>query len=270
MPRYPFAKGLHDLGNGCYGYLQPDGGWGLSNAGLVEDQGEREYSAERKLDGVALSLLYRRGMLARAATRGDGRTGEDVTHTALTIRSLPVRLSGRNIPLDTLENTMRRLDRETRSRLKETGEAVSKGFDLNFARLFGGGRAGLVFEGDDALTAGIRFMVRPPGKRNVRVSQLSGGEKSLAAIAFLVAVVQLNPAPFCMLDEVDAALDDVNVAKFCELLTELSSTLQCLAVTHNKSTMQAVDCLLGVTMEEPGISRIVTVDLEEAVRLAAA
>ncbi len=172
--------------------------------------------------------------------------------------------------LDTLENTMRRLDRETRSRLKETGEAVSKGFDLNFARLFGGGRAGLVFEGDDALTAGIRFMVRPPGKRNVRVSQLSGGEKSLAAIAFLVAVVQLNPAPFCMLDEVDAALDDVNVAKFCELLTELSSTLQCLAVTHNKSTMQAVDCLLGVTMEEPGISRIVTVDLEEAVRLAAA
>ena len=172
--------------------------------------------------------------------------------------------------LETLENTMRRLDRETRSRLEETGEAVSKGFDLNFSRLFGGGRAGLVFEGDDALSADIRFMVHPPGKRNVRVSQLSGGEKSLAAIAFLVAVVQLNPAPFCMLDEVDAALDDVNVAKFCELLTELSSALQCLVVTHNKSTMQAADCLLGVTMEEPGISRIVTVDLEEAVRLAAA
>ncbi len=172
--------------------------------------------------------------------------------------------------LETLENTMRRLDRETRSRLEETGEAVSKGFDLNFARLFGGGRAGLVFEGDDVLTADIRFMVHPPGKRNVRVSQLSGGEKSLAALAFLVAVVQLNPAPFCMLDEVDAALDDVNVAKFCELLTELSSALQCLVVTHNKSTMQAADYLLGVTMEEPGISRIVTVDLEEAVRLAAA
>ncbi len=172
--------------------------------------------------------------------------------------------------LETLENTMQRLDRETRSRIRETGEAASKGFDLNFARLFGGGRAGLVFEGDDLLTAGIRFMVQPPGKRNVRVSQLSGGEKSLAALAFLVAVVQLNPAPFCMLDEVDAALDDVNVAKFCELLTELSSTLQCLVVTHNKSTMQSVDYLLGVTMEEPGISRIVTVDLEEAVRLAAA
>ncbi|MCY4157288.1 MAG: AAA family ATPase [Gammaproteobacteria bacterium] len=172
--------------------------------------------------------------------------------------------------LETLENTMRRLDRETRSRLEETGEAVSKGFDLNFARLFGGGRAGLAFEGDDVLTADIRFMVHPPGKRNVRVSQLSGGEKSLAAIAFLVAVVQLNPAPFCMLDEVDAALDDVNVAKFCELLAELSSALQCLVVTHNKSTMQAADYLLGVTMEEPGISRIVTVDLDEAVRLAAA
>ena len=172
--------------------------------------------------------------------------------------------------LETLENTMRRLDRETRSRLAETGEAVSQGFDLNFARLFGGGRAALVFEGDDVLTADIRFMVHPPGKRNVRVSQLSGGEKSLAAIAFLVAVVQLNPAPFCMLDEVDAALDDVNVAKFCELLSELSSTLQCLVVTHNKSTMQAADYLLGVTMQEPGISRIVTVDLEEAVRLAAA
>ncbi len=172
--------------------------------------------------------------------------------------------------LETLENTMRRLDRETRSRLTETGEAVSKGFDLNFARLFGGGRAGLVFEGDDVLTADIRFVVHPPGKRNVRVSQLSGGEKSLAAIAFLVAVVQLNPAPFCMLDEVDAALDDVNVAKFCGLLAEMSSVLQCLVVTHNKSTMQAVDYLLGVTMQEPGISRIVTVDLEEAVRLAAA
>ena len=172
--------------------------------------------------------------------------------------------------LETLENTMRRIDRETRSRLKETGEAVSKGFDANFARLFGGGRAGLVFEGDDILTADISFAVHPPGKRNVRVSQLSGGEKSLAAIAFLVAVVQLNPAPFCLLDEVDAALDDVNVVKFCELITEMSQTVQCLVVTHNKSTMQAVDYLLGVTMQEPGISRIVTVDLEEAVRLAAA
>ena len=172
--------------------------------------------------------------------------------------------------LETLENTMRRIDRETRARLKETGEAVSKGFDLNFARLFGGGRAGLIFEGDDILTADIRFAVHPPGKRNVRVSQLSGGEKSLAAIAFLVAVVQLNPAPFCMLDEVDAALDDVNVVKFCELLSEISQVAQCLVVTHNKTTMQAVDYLLGVTMQEPGISRIVSVDLEEAVRLAAA
>ena len=172
--------------------------------------------------------------------------------------------------LETLENTMRRIDRETRSRLKETSEAVSKGFDVNFARLFGGGRAGLAFEGDDVLSAHIRFVVHPPGKRNVRVSQLSGGEKSLAAIAFLVAVVQLNPAPFCMLDEVDAALDDVNVAKFCELITEMSLAVQCLVVTHNKSTMQAVDYLLGVTMQEPGISRIVSVDLEEAVRLAAA
>ena len=172
--------------------------------------------------------------------------------------------------LETLGNAMRRIDRETRARLKETGEAVSKGFDVNFARLFGGGRAGLVFEGDDLLTAGIRFAVHPPGKRNVRVSQLSGGEKSLAAIAFLVAVVQLNPAPFCMLDEVDAALDDVNVARFCELVAEMSLAVQCLVVTHNKSTMQAVDCLLGVTMQEPGISRIVSVDLEEAVRLAAA
>ena len=172
--------------------------------------------------------------------------------------------------LETLENTMRRIDRETRSRLKETSEAVSKGFDVNFARLFGGGRAGLAFEGDDVLSADIRFVVHPPGKRNVRVSQLSGGEKSLAAIAFLVAVVQLNPAPFCMLDEVDAALDDVNVAKFCELITEMSLAVQCLVVTHNKSTMQAVDYLLGVTMQEPGISRIVSVDLEQAVRLAAA
>lgn len=172
--------------------------------------------------------------------------------------------------LETLENTMRRIDRETRTRLKDTGEAVSKGFDVNFARLFGGGRASLVFDGDDILTADIRFAVHPPGKRNVRVSQLSGGEKSLAAIAFLVAVVQLNPAPFCMLDEVDAALDDVNVVKFCELIGEMSQAVQCLVVTHNKSTMQAVDYLLGVTMQEPGISRIVTVDLEEAVRLAAA
>ncbi|WP_446830563.1 chromosome segregation SMC family protein [Candidatus Foliamicus sp.] len=210
---------------------------------------------ERRLERIGPVNLAAEQELAELNERKDYL---DAQHTDLTSA------------LETLENTMGRLDRETRSRLAETGKAVSKGFDLNFARLFGGGRAALTFEGDDPLTADIRFVVHPPGKRNVRVSQLSGGEKSLAAIAFLVAVVQLNPSPFCMLDEVDAALDDVNVAKFCELISELSSTLQCLVVTHNKSTMQAVDCLLGVTMQEPGISRIVTVDLEEAVRLAAA
>ena len=227
---------------------------------LTENLGAEELEArigkvERRIERIGPVNLAAEKELGELQERKDYL---DSQHTDLTSA------------LETLENTMRRLDRETRSRLAETGEAVSKGFDLHFARLFGGGRAGLAFEGDDVLTAGIRFMVHPPGKRNVRVSQLSGGEKSLAAIAFLVAVVQLNPAPFCMLDEVDAALDDVNVARFCELLTELSSALQCLVVTHNKSTMQAADYLLGVTMEEPGISRIVTVDLEEAVRLAAA
>jgi len=170
--------------------------------------------------------------------------------------------------LTTLEEAIRRIDRETRTRFKETYDKVNSGLQRLFPTLFGGGHAYLELTGDDLLETGVTVMARPPGKRNSTIHLLSGGEKALTAIALIFAIFELNPAPFCLLDEVDAPLDDANVARYCELLRSMSSRVQFLFVTHNKITMEIAERLIGVTMQEPGVSRLVAVDMDEAVDMA--
>jgi chromosome segregation protein len=171
--------------------------------------------------------------------------------------------------LDTLEGAIRKIDRETRTRFKETFDAVNAGIQRLFPKLFGGGHAYLSLDGDDLLNAGVTVMARPPGKRNSTIHLLSGGEKALTAVALVFSIFELNPAPFCLLDEVDAPLDDTNVARFCDIVREMSESVQFLCITHNKATMEMASQLTGVTMNEPGVSRLVSVDIDEAVRLAA-
>ncbi len=171
--------------------------------------------------------------------------------------------------LETLENAIRKIDRETRTRFKETFDKVNSGLQQTFPRLFGGGHAYLEMTGEDLLDAGVSVMARPPGKRNSTIHLLSGGEKALTAVAMVFSIFQLNPAPFCMLDEVDAPLDDANVGRFSEMVRDMSGVTQFIFITHNKVTMEVADHLTGVTMHEPGVSRLVAVDVDAAAQLAA-
>ncbi|MEX0899898.1 MAG: chromosome segregation protein SMC [Gammaproteobacteria bacterium] len=171
--------------------------------------------------------------------------------------------------LTTLENAIRKIDRETRTRFKETFDKVNTGLQATFPKLFGGGHAYLELTGDDLLNTGVTVMARPPGKRNSTIHLLSGGEKALTAVALVFSIFELNPSPFCMLDEVDAPLDDANVGRFCELVREMSRRVQFILITHNKVTMELAQQLTGVTMQEPGVSRLVAVDIDEAVQMAA-
>jgi chromosome segregation protein len=171
--------------------------------------------------------------------------------------------------LDMLENAIRKIDKETRTRFKETFDQVNSGIQELFPKVFGGGHAYLELTGDDLLDTGIAIMARPPGKRNSTIHLLSGGEKALTAIALVFSIFRLNPAPFCMLDEVDAPLDDANVGRYARMVEEMSAHVQFIYITHNKGAMEMAQTLLGVTMHEPGCSRMVTVDVEEAAELAA-
>ncbi len=170
--------------------------------------------------------------------------------------------------LETLENAIRKIDRETRERFKDTFDRVNAGFQGLFPKLFGGGHAYLELTGDDLLSAGVTMMARPPGKRNSHISLLSGGEKAMTAVALVFAIFNLNPAPFCLLDEVDAPMDEGNIGRFGQLVRDMSEKVQFLVVTHNKATMEITHQLCGVTMREPGVSRLVQVDLSEATKLA--
>jgi chromosome segregation protein len=171
--------------------------------------------------------------------------------------------------LDTLEAAIKKIDRETRSRFQETFDKANTGLARLFPQLFGGGHAYLELDGDDLLSSGVTVMARPPGKRNSTIHLLSGGEKALTAVALVFAIFELNPAPFCLLDEVDAPLDDANVGRFSEIVKQMSLSVQFVLITHNKVTMEAMKQLTGVTMNEPGVSRLVAVDIDEAVQLAA-
>ena len=172
--------------------------------------------------------------------------------------------------LDTLENAIRKIDRETRTRFKETFDKVTKGLSDLFPKVFGGGHAYLELTGEDLLDTGVAIMARPPGKKNSTIHLLSGGEKALTAIALVFSIFQLNPAPFCMLDEVDAPLDDANVGRYSRMVQEMSAKVQFIYITHNKIAMEMAHQLMGVTMHEPGVSRLVTVDVEEAAAMAIA
>ncbi|HEX5313672.1 MAG TPA: chromosome segregation protein SMC [Gammaproteobacteria bacterium] len=173
-----------------------------------------------------------------------------------------------NEALATLEDAMRRIDRETRARFRETFDRVNARFNELFPRLFGGGSAALVLTGEELLDAGVVVTARPPGKKNTGIQLLSGGEKALVAVALVFAIFELNPAPFCLLDEVDAPMDDSNVERFCALVREMSQRTQFVLITHNRRSMALCHQLIGVTMQEPGVSRLVGVDIDEAERLA--
>jgi chromosome segregation protein len=171
--------------------------------------------------------------------------------------------------LQILEDAIKRIDRETRTRFKETFDKVNTGLSANFPKLFGGGHAYLELTGEELLDAGVAIMARPPGKRNSSIHLLSGGEKALTAVALVFSIFELNPAPFCMLDEVDAPLDEANIGRFCDMVRSMSDRVQFIFISHNKATMEMSNQLMGVTMHEPGVSRLVAVDVEEAVRIAA-
>ncbi|MFT4174301.1 MAG: chromosome segregation protein SMC, partial [Rhodocyclaceae bacterium] len=170
--------------------------------------------------------------------------------------------------IETLEDAIRRIDRETREQLMETYNTVNRHFGELFPRLFGGGEAALVLTGDEILDAGVQIVARPPGKKNSSIHLLSGGEKALTAIALVFSMFQLNPAPFCMLDEVDAPLDDANTERYCDMVKHMSSVTQFVFISHSKITMEMAQQLIGVTMQEQGVSRVVEVDMDEAMRLA--
>jgi len=167
-----------------------------------------------------------------------------------------------------LEEAIAKIDKETRTRFKETYDHVNSRIKDMFPRLFGGGTAFLEMTGDDLLNTGVAIMARPPGKRITNIHLMSGGEKALTAVALVFAIFELNPAPFCMLDEVDAPLDEANVGRFCQLVKEMSERVQFIFITHNKTTMEISEHLSGVTMRESGVSRLVSVDVAEAATMA--
>lgn len=168
---------------------------------------------------------------------------------------------------ETLKNAIRRIDRETRERLTETVEKVNGYLEEMFPVMFGGGQARLILKGEEILDAGIQIFAQPPGKKNSSIHLLSGGEKALTALAFVFSLFQLNPAPFCLLDEVDAPLDDSNTERFCNLVRKMSRQTQFVFISHNKITMELAQQLIGITMQERGVSRVVAVEIEEALRL---
>ena len=169
--------------------------------------------------------------------------------------------------MNTLIEAIRRIDRETRERLRATFDEVNRNLSEMFPALFGGGEAKLVMTGEEILDSGVQIVARPPGKKNSSIHLLSGGEKALTAVSLVFSLFRLNPAPFCLLDEVDAPLDDSNTGRFCELVKKMADQTQFVFISHNKITMEMADQLIGVTMPELGVSRVVAVDIEEALKL---
>ncbi|MCO7226829.1 chromosome segregation protein SMC [Pleionea sp. CnH1-48] len=227
-------------------------------AGLPEDANEDEW--QKRLEQIA-TRIQRLGAINLAAIDEHKQQEErkvylDTQHEDLTGA------------LETLENAIRKIDRETRTRFKETFDKINSGLKELFPKVFGGGHAYLELTGEDLLDTGVAVMARPPGKRNSTIHLLSGGEKALTAIALVFSIFQLNPSPFCMLDEVDAPLDDANVGRFCNIVKEMSEKVQFIYISHNKVAMEMAHQLAGVTMQEPGVSRLVAVDIEEAAALA--
>ena len=228
---------------------------------------EKSSSKDMTLDSLSLELekilrgIDRLGAINLAAEA-------EFKEESKRVEKLDEQFEDLNRALETLSSAIKQIDDESKSRFTETFEKVNEGLSKHFPRLFDGGKAYLELEDNDALNGGVFVMARPPGKRNSNIHLLSGGEKALTAVALLFSIFELNPAPFCLLDEVDAPLDDTNVARFCEIVKEMSSNVQFVVITHNKTTMELTKQLIGVTMSEPGVSRLVSVDLDEAIELS--
>ena len=171
--------------------------------------------------------------------------------------------------LEKLNKAISQIDKETKEKFIESFDAVNKRLKSIFPIMFGGGNAELSLTDNSYLNAGVKLMARPPGKKNSTLSQLSGGEKAMTALALVFALFELNPAPFCLLDEVDAPLDDLNTSRFINMVEEMSKKIQFIFITHNKVSMEKSDHLMGVTMQEAGVSRVVSVDVNQAVEFAA-
>ena len=170
--------------------------------------------------------------------------------------------------VNTLESAIKKIDIETKSKFKETFDSINTNLSYFFPKIFGGGKAYLELTDNDLLNTGVNIMAKPPGKLVKNINLLSGGEKAGTGIAFVFSIFRINPAPFCLLDEVDAPLDEANNERFCNVVKEMSETVQFIFITHNKSTMKIADVLSGVTMREAGVSKLVSVNVESALEMA--
>jgi chromosome segregation protein len=249
-------------------------------ARLIEEQFEQQLT-EAGADQEALRAQVEKGVRSSHLNADITRLNEEIAALGAVnlaaleelevARSRKVYLDAQSADLEqaleTLESAIRRIDRETRELLSNTFEAVNRHFGEMFPSLFGGGNARLVLTGDEILDAGIQVIAQPPGKRNSSIHLLSGGEKALTALSLIFSMFQLNPAPFCLLDEVDAPLDDSNTLRFCALVKKMAAETQFMFISHNKLTMEIAEQLIGVTMQELGVSRVVAVDIEEALKL---
>jgi len=245
---------------------------------------EENFSAqlvEAGVDETELAGKLEKGMRPGALQTEINRLGEEIAALgAVNLAALDELTAGRerrsyleaqsrdlHEAVTTLENAIRRIDRETRERLQATFDQVNGNLSQLFPALFGGGEARLVMTGEEILDAGISIVARPPGKRNASIHLLSGGEKALTALSLVFSLFQLNPAPFCLLDEVDAPLDDTNTERFCKLVQQMAQQTQFLFISHNKITMEMAEQLVGITMPEQGVSKVVAVDIDEALRI---
>ena len=249
-------------------------------ARLTEEQFAQQL-VESGSDEAALTAALEKGTRSRALQEEIARLNEEIKALgAVNLAALEELQSSTerktyldaqsqdlNEALSTLEDAIRRIDRETRERLQATFDEVNGHFSKMFPALFGGGNAKLVLTGEEILDGGVQVIAQPPGKKNSSIHLLSGGEKALTALSLVFSMFQLNPAPFCLLDEVDAPLDDYNTQRYCDLVRKMSAASQFLFISHNKITMEMANQLLGITMQEPGVSRVVAVDIEEAMKL---
>ncbi len=240
----------------------------LGETGIELEDAERGLSAEATEDAWVESLTRLGARIARLGPINLAAIDEYEERSAEK-QDLDAQREDLDAALATLRTAIRRIDRDSRSRFKDTFERVNENLTTLFPKIFGGGSARLVQTGDDWLDTGVALMARPPGKRNPTIHQLSGGEKAMAAVALIFSIFELNPSPVCLLDEVDAPLDDSNIVRFGNLIREMSKDVQFVVITHNKQTIEMADHLLGVTMGEAGVSRLVSVDMEGAASVAA-
>lgn len=225
----------------------------MSTLPEAANEGEWQAQLERVKQRISRLGAINLAAIDEFATQSERKNYLDAQHDDLTQA------------LDVLAEAIAKIDKETRQRFKATYDTVNEGFKTLFPKVFGGGSAVLELTGEDLLDTGVAVMARPPGKKNATIHLLSGGEKALTAIALVFAIFQLNPAPFCMLDEVDAPLDDQNVGRYCQLVKEMSEDVQFIFISHNKIAMEMSEQLIGVTMREPGVSRMVSVDIQKAI-----